>query len=226
MRTENPIGSIVKGGQPNWSYELLSSPMFWTRKADELHRLVELGFRASRKDTEAIRAYVQSKGLGELPHQPCTLMVSFFMASLAIENLMKAVLVREHPEYVRNGRFHGKTIISHDLKAIADDAGIQLSDDEADFCELGTECILSFGRYHMAKNLTNTPTRITVKHSAFRVYDEFFQNLKSNIRDSPFPHRAAPDGESSPTIHPASPTSQPSLGPAATSTPDTSTAKP
>lgn len=189
MRADNPVGTIAKGGQPNWSYDMLGSSVFWTSKADELHRMVELGFLASQDDVEEIRISVQSEGATQFPHRSSTLTVSFFLASLAIENLLKAVLVRKHPEYVKDGRFRGWVICSHDLKAIAGDADVALDDDEQDLCELGTECILSFGRYHIAKNVTNTPTWISIKGSAFRVYERLFERLKKDIHTKRFKNR-------------------------------------
>jgi hypothetical protein len=186
MRADNPIGAIVKGGQPNWSFDMQGSSVFWVSKADELHRMVELGILAWRDDIQAIGIYHHSKGLGKLHHRPSTLMVSFLLASLAIENLLKAIVIREHPEYVKDGRFHGAIIGSHDLKNIAHDAGVALSDDEQDLVELGTECILSFGRYAMAKNVTNSPTQVSVKDSAFSVYERLFERLKTDINDKPF----------------------------------------
>ena len=189
MRADNPIGAIVKGGQPNWSFDMQGSSLFWVTKADELHRMVELGFLAWRDDIQAIRTFAHSKGFGEYNHRPSTLTVSYFLASLAIENLLKAILIREHPEYVKDGRFRGSAIGSHDLKMIANEAGIALSDDEQDFCELGTECILSFGRYHMAKNVTDSPTQVSVKDSAFAVYESLFGRLKTDIHVKLFPNR-------------------------------------
>lgn len=189
MRDDNPIGTIVKGGHSAWSFDMQGFPVFWINKADELHRMVELGFLAWREDIEALRVFAQSQGLSEFHQKPSTLIVSFFLASLAIENLLKAILVREHPDYIKDGRFHGPVISSHNLKDIADDAGIELTDDEKDFCELGTECIQSFGRYHIAKNMTHSPTQLSVKEAAFSVYENFFERLKSDIHQKPFADR-------------------------------------
>lgn len=90
---------------------------------------------------------------------------------------------------MKDARFRGSIIASHDLEEIADDAGVALSDDERDLCELGTECILSFGRYQLAKNVTNSPTEVSMRDSAFVVYESLIVRLKTDIHDKPFPNR-------------------------------------
>lgn len=189
MHANNPVGEIEKEGQPSWAFDLLGTTSFWLSKSEELNRMVELGLLAWRDDVERLRAFANSDGSGEFSHEPSTLTVSFFLASLAIENLLKAVLVREHPEYIQNGKFRGQFISSHNLAEIAREAGIKLTNDEEDFCELGTECVLSFGRYHMGKSVAESPSRIVVKTTAFTVYESFFIRLWQDVAGNPLPAR-------------------------------------
>lgn len=194
MQTNSPVGEIEKGGQPTWAFDLLGTTVFWLGKAEELDRMVKMGFDAWLEDVQTIREYVNSDGKGELKHPPRTLTVSFFLASLAIENLLKAVLVREHPEYIQGGKFRGKFISSHNLMDIARDAAIELTNDEQDLCELGTECILSFGRYHTGKSVSDSPSKITVKQTAFAIYEDLFNRLHRDVLSNPYPLRTEQSG--------------------------------
>jgi hypothetical protein len=136
MRDKNPIGEIHVGGQPGWSFDLLATPIFWTSKAKELHRMVCLGFSVWQEDTEAIRKWVSNHVADQYEHKPPTLTVAFFLAALAIENLLKGNLIMTRPECVSSGRLRGAIITSHDLLAIARETGISFSTDEEDFFEL------------------------------------------------------------------------------------------
>jgi hypothetical protein len=159
---------------------------FWSDKAEELDRMVRLGFIAWRQDTDAIRAHAADPSRTALPSGPKTLAVTFFLAATAIENLLKANLVVEHPEFISKGRLRGAAIVSHDLLGLARDAGVALDPDEADFCELGSEAIRSFGRYHIGKRASTTPSRITIKEGAFLVYERLRTKLQKRVDVRPW----------------------------------------
>lgn len=186
MRANNMIGVFEKGGQPNWSYDLQGSPLFWIPKAEELHRMVELGFSTWRGDVEKIREIASGSVPASTSIGPPTLSVSFFLAALAIENLLKAILVRQKPESIRDGKFRGEVISSHELLKIANEASISLNPDEQDFCELASEAIATFGRYQLGKNMGESPTKVKVKSTAFAVYERLYQRLINDIKASPF----------------------------------------
>ena len=186
MQQDSPVGSITKGGQPNWSFGMQGMSIMWINKAEALDRMAQLGFSAWMADCASLRAYVAADGHGPNPHKPDTCMASFFVAALAIENLLKGCLVIEHPEYIEGGRFHGRVFGSHDLRAIAADASVTLDLDEHDFCELGTESIRSFGRYHIGKNVTDSPSSLTVKDGAFPIYERLFNRLRERILAKPW----------------------------------------
>lgn len=185
MRSNSPIGDFQKGGHPYWVFDIQATSLFWIPKALELNRMVELGFSAWRQDLYTLRKFSEADGLTPYQHNPTTLTVSFFLAALAIENLLKALLVKAHPEYIKNGKFRDKFITSHDLKKIAFDAGVPLTADEEDFCEFGTEAIKHFGRYHLAKNFLESPDILIVKDTAFPIYEELFNRLLSDVESNP-----------------------------------------
>ncbi|GEM_PF-2885790 len=186
MRSDSPVGSISKGIQPDWSYDMQGMSLFWLSKAEQMDRMVRLGYTAWREDVEAIRAHREDPKQNVLPSRPTTLVVAFFLASTAIENLLKASLVVENPECISKGRFQGKVIGKHNLLRIAEDAGIALNPDERDFCELGSEAILSFGRYHIGKKAADSPNRVTVRDSAFPIYERLYDRLRKRIEAQPW----------------------------------------
>jgi hypothetical protein len=185
VQSKNKLGTIEKGSQPNWVYDILGSPVFWVSKAEEINRMVEIGFITWKSDLENLRSSEKSTDLNHaMP--PSTLLVSFFLASLAIENLLKAALVREHPQCIQNGKMHGDIINSHDLVKISKAAEVCLSDDENEFCKLATECILQFGRYPIAKNASELITNFSITEFLFEVYEELFQRIIKDVRFRPF----------------------------------------
>jgi hypothetical protein len=187
MQKNSAVGSITKWLQPDWSFDMLGIAPFWRLRVEELNRMVWLGHRAWREDVEAIRAYTADPKQGAFQRQPSTLAVAFFFAAVAIENLLKANLVVEHPECISKGRFlRGTAIGTHDLLRIARDAGIALDPDEADFCELGSEAIRSFGRYHIGKSASDSPSHWTVKDSAFPIYERLYARLWKRIETQPW----------------------------------------
>ncbi|MCX6843032.1 MAG: hypothetical protein NTX53_12205 [candidate division WOR-3 bacterium] len=191
MQKNSAVGSIEKGLQPDWAFDMLGTSLFWRTKADELDRMVRLGYMAWREDIEAIRAYTTDPERGTLEHRPSTLTVAFFLAAVAIENLLKANFVVEHPECISKGKFRGDVITNHDLCEIAREARIDLESDERDFCELGSEAIGSFGRYHIGKNSTDSPNGYTVKDSAFPIYERLYARLRKRIETQPWKKPAA-----------------------------------
>jgi hypothetical protein len=186
MKANSLIGEIIKGSQPAWSFDILGMPPFWTIKARELHRMVELGYIAWRDDITELRQYVKSEGLVPFQHNASTLTVAFFLAALAIENLLKAHLLRIQPESIKDGKFRGQFISSHSLLDIAAEANVALTEEEKDFCELGTEAIYHFGRYHIGKSVAESPCKIVVRESAFPVYEAFYSRLLKVIDTDPF----------------------------------------
>jgi hypothetical protein len=82
---------------------------------------------------------------------------------------------------VSSGRLRGAIITSHDLLAIARETGISFSTDEEDFFELGTHAIIWFGRYHLAKSVSETASKIVVKDKAFSVYEPLYMKLLERI---------------------------------------------
>ena len=89
---------------------MCASPIFWAKKADELHYMVELGVNAFCDKGDRLREYAESDGTTVMNHRPSTMMVSLFLAALALENLLKAAFVAKDSSSVANGKFRGNIL--------------------------------------------------------------------------------------------------------------------
>ncbi len=180
------VGEVSQGGHPSWVYDMQAGfPVMWTLKAAELDRMVRLGHQALEQDQLALREAVALNVAP--PVEPSVFYVTFFLAALAIENLLKGVLVFSCPECVQDGRLRGDVITKHDLVRIAQKAKFELSSEETSFCKIGTEAILSFGRYHVGKDMNDTISRMTIRNSAFLVYEGLYKRLWKHIESNPVP---------------------------------------
>ena len=114
--------------------------------------------------------------------------MTFFLAALSVENLLKGLFVVTHPDSVSGSRFRKNSALGgHRLLDLASEAGVPLSPDEEEFCRLGTEAILTFGRYHVGKSASQSPTQVSIKVSAFEVYCGLYKRLRAEIEARPFP---------------------------------------
>jgi hypothetical protein len=108
-------------------------------------------------------------------------MTILFLAAVAIENLLKALLMNKHPEYVSGGAFKNELISSHDLERIARAAGVALDPEESDFCKLGTVALKSLGRYRLGKCAIKSFNGHGVNDHAFRVYGRLYKRLRQDV---------------------------------------------
>jgi hypothetical protein len=153
---DNAIGNSVKGQMSSGNFDFMGRGVsWWIWKAEELDRVALLGVAAHYEDCRERVPFFEKRDFTGYEPKPFTLAVSFFLAALAIENLLKANLIKRHPEYVNKGKLRGGTITSHDLLTIAREAHITLDSDERHFCELATDAIGSFGRYPLAKTVSD-----------------------------------------------------------------------
>jgi hypothetical protein len=99
---------------------------------------------------------------------------SLFLASLSLENVLKAVLLVRRPELAADGRLRFGNW-GHDLVRLASEATFQLEQEELDFIRVSCNpCIVSFGRYPMAVSKANAPSMWQFSTAAFRYFESIF----------------------------------------------------
>ena len=193
---EREVGHEVPYHGPNWAYDMSGSALHWKSTAEELSRATDFVWMGVQQDFGTLRRYHE---LGEyeraaqLPHPPMNTLV--FLASLAIENLLKGIIVIDHPEYISQGRLRGDVITSHDLIRLAEEANIRLNEDESRFCQMGSSAIIGWGRYPIARNVSEMKSRVTINTQIYQVFEDLYARL-SDILDRRFPHgETTDDGE-------------------------------
>ncbi len=183
MQKNSPIGEIKYGEHDNVSFDLQSLPIFWLPKAKQLNRMVEEGMKLWYNDVKNFRK--TGEGADHNPEET-TLSVTFFLASTAIENLLKAILIRDDEKiHVERGRLCSDEIKTHDLLKIAKAARVTLIPDEEDFCELGTISINHFGRFYLGIKSTKQPYKLSINESFYPIYKQLYDNLLSDIERKP-----------------------------------------
>jgi hypothetical protein len=180
-QSSNKVGFLQKGSQPGGEFEsIAAAPSAWVGKAEEIDRMVHLGLDVLDDDIQRQRACAKSDGTLPLEDKPFVWDVTLFLAACAIENLLKGLIMRVHPEYAEAGKL-SRNVTTHDLELLAESARVQRLPEEIEFCRYGTEAILSFGRYPVAKDCRRNAIRRTTIHTAFEVYEHFFARLRAQI---------------------------------------------
>jgi hypothetical protein len=119
---------------PPWVFDMQGMSLSWLEKAKELKRAACLVWQGVQYDFNELRR-VASRDYDpdrDNPPQylPSVMGPFVLLAALAIENLLKGLLVIDHPEYVKHGKLRGEVITSHDLLRLAEEANIDLDEDE------------------------------------------------------------------------------------------------
>jgi hypothetical protein len=122
---------------------------------------------------------------GEKPRTTGLPFTSLFLAALALENALKALLFVRRPELVQDGRlqFGGP---GHDLERLAVTASFELSPDEAGFLRLSAgPSIVTFGRYPTAANNRSAcPGSYTLHTSSFGHFEAVFgRSIAAALRE-------------------------------------------
>lgn len=153
-------------------------PFFWLAQAKELDRAAMVIWTAMRKDLVRMSEYevgtvVRCVNLGG---------VFWLNAGLAIENLLKGIIVNDQPELVVQGRI-GRKLWTHNLMRLARLASIEIDPIEGFFLWVGTECVSWAGRYPCPKR--PGPTKPPVFSEAdVLAYRRLFDRFVDHFDDS------------------------------------------
>lgn len=125
-------------------------PFFWRKQAKELDLAAMLIWAAMRRDFEALSGkHVGSTvSLSDVPYVNLG-GVFWLNAGLALENLLKAIIIHQEPDSVVNGTV-ARSLRTHNLTALARRAAITLDPIDAFFLWVGTESVTWAGRYPCA----------------------------------------------------------------------------
>ncbi|MGA2624731.1 MAG: hypothetical protein ABSF91_12805 [Bacteroidota bacterium] len=165
-------------------------PQNWISKAEEIDRAAKILFDTVRRDFNVLceRSQMNANPNANIkPTFPFLLDVFIFLAALSIENLLKGILLCGNPELISGGKLKEKSLItSHKLSKLSKDSGIDFTEDELEFMEVGTSAIHSWGRYPIPKNYCQLESSRTIKLDIGEVYNELFTKLLSKLKEMSF----------------------------------------
>jgi hypothetical protein len=172
MMNESDIGGMEPYSGSSW----LCAPPVWKFYAEGLKDASVLLFQRVEQDLESLR---RGETAGHVFHA-MVVPAAALLAGLAIENLLKGIIVIDHPEYVNQGRLQGRVIKSHNLTRLASEARVILTDQERVLCEMGTSAIGSWGRYAIARTMDKQKGFV---HLQVHNYREAFENLFDRLAE-------------------------------------------
>ena len=122
-------------------------PYFWLVHAKQLDKAAMLIWAKIRQDLLNM-SQLPAGTVIELERVPFADLGGVFWlnAGLALENLLKGIIIGSRPDSVVEGRISSR-LKTHDLLRLAKCASIELSVIDAFFLQIGTQCVTWAGRY-------------------------------------------------------------------------------
>lgn len=152
--------------------------LFWRSKAKELKRGAKVLFAEAKKDIEILKQEAEEVLPPSFPKD--IFFVSVMLAGFSIENMIKGIIVIDHPEYLKGGKIKG--ITNHDILKLFGLAELMLSDEEEKLCNLLILGISWFGRYPIPKRKEDELSRVKVGYNEFETgYDDLFARLHNEM---------------------------------------------
>jgi hypothetical protein len=187
-----PIAQSKTFRGPNWVFDMLGTSFFWLGKSRELHRATTIIAWQIVADVDELRAYAEAvaanpgKVLPRDPMPPSLWGIWALLAGLTLENLLKGMYVREHPESIKQGKLQPGLIKSHDLVALAGALAVALDGDERDLLATGSRAIVGWGRYPLPTDLSKLEGEQSIHIRALDVFESLFQRLATDLDARPF----------------------------------------
>ena len=88
-----------------------------------------------------------------------TIWVYFMLMGLAIENLLKGILMAQHPEYLHQKTRLSNLVKTHDLLRLCNACGLATTPSESDLLSMLTEYVVWRGKYPVPLEIADMPPR-------------------------------------------------------------------
>jgi hypothetical protein len=157
---------------------------WWIDKAEELlisSTILESAYRSGM-------AKVKYSEGGDLPNECRTLPIVIYLRALALELYLKATILKSGRELVSDERYIGK---NHSLRALAQEANINLHSSESALLSKLTDTINFWGRYPIPKTKGSWRRKIeyvegiqpiwTWSEEELKVCDAFLHRLRESL---------------------------------------------
>jgi hypothetical protein len=160
-------------------------PERWVTQAHRLKDSADLLYAAYLDDLRRFGKTQNISSLKNLTHViPAT-----FLYGLAIENLLKAILMKNEPDRVSEGKLRKWPSGGHDLIALATTSRIELTAEERDLLQRLTHFIRWAGRYPIPMKLDDMELvqismpegflAMPLQQAELSMYENLFTNLES-----------------------------------------------
>ena len=154
-------GFVVHASSPDtW----LGAAQINLRAAKRLGQVAIEDYENRLRDVQALIDACEAEGTrlraNRPPVQPDFDGPTFFLFALAIENLLKEIIVSNEPQLVRDGKLH-RFLDGHNLVTLAQRARVPIDDGERLTFQALTNCTRSWGRYSLGANVQNMPQGVS-----------------------------------------------------------------
>jgi len=162
-------------------YKLKASPIFWREKAESLKYAAGILWPTIEKQHHDIQNSIENntkidfKAIG-----PEIFPIYLAMLGFSIECLFKALIIRDNPEYVTNGKL-SKKITNHNLIELAKTAGITLSSNELIFCKQAYENMLIDFRYPIGKEVKPLNYSFSFGGNCSEVFNVLYERIYPTV---------------------------------------------
>lgn len=183
---------------PSWTESVVAgarNPHNWLGAAEELKRASDLLRQTWLDELHGMRERFAAYMAGELDHpwEPWVGAPAMTLAAFAIENLMKGLMIAAEPGLIQPDKERPEVLLhkrlrSHDLVALAQRAGVDLSEDERLLLHRLSEFAQWAGRYRFGRMASHSAPRPGVEGGGssfssdwFPTLDTLFQRLHGDL---------------------------------------------
>ena len=154
----------------------VQDPFFWLKQAKELDRAAMVIWAGIEADLQGMSKLPVGTTVVQEQFRNANLGGVFWLnAGLALENVLKGLIVKQQPDVVVNGRLN-RDLKTHKLLKLSGLAGANLSVIEAFYLSVATECVIWAGRYP-ASTTGKEPTASVFSEADVLAYRNLFDRL-------------------------------------------------
>lgn len=158
----------------------VQDPFFWLKQAKELDRAAMLIWAGIEADLQGMSKLPVGTTVVQEQFRNGNLGGVFWLnAGLALENVLKGLIVKEQPDVVINGRLK-RDLKTHKLLKLSGLAGANLSTIEAFYLSIATECVTWAGRYPSSATGTE-PKPSVFSEGDVLAYRKLFDRLAGQL---------------------------------------------
>ena len=162
-------------------FKFKASPIFWRQKAESLKYSADILWPTiEKRDAEIHNSLKEKTKINFQQIDPEIFPIYFGLLGFSIECLFKAVIIRDNPEYVTNGKL-AKKIKQHNLLELANIGGIALSRNEKLFCTQAYETMMVDFRYPIDKVITPLKYSFEIGGNCREIFKDIYERIYPTV---------------------------------------------